>query len=540
MTDIDYCKEIQNQEIQVISNIFADRFTTLYNYEGISWKYNIKINVDVPQNFSIATSNNIDGKDESSYTLYPIKNLPYIELGFEYPLEYPEKPPIISLASVWLSLEQMYSVVKKLESEWSIGEMVIFKYYDWIKTEIFQYLNIEKIQIFTNEPVDLESPLCSTVSWQYQQSWDSLISTIPFLISFCKQEQKKQFYLEISFECPICCCDYSPQEMVLLDCLHFSCRDCTTSMCKINIESGSVKLLKCSHIGCEQLLDQQFIKSIVSDQEFSQYKTFLQQSKGFVRCKKCDGWGYIDNLTRNCYCTLCKYCWCTLCHEKVHYGLPCYYVAVPKDQINPKQNSFWSDRKVQPVIQEVKVIITCKKCPGCGALLDKFDGCNKISCPNCKLVLCWICLSNINGYDHFQDNSQCILFTSTLPQMEKVPIFPSPPPLILDKEKGNPKDISFCGKCKNLIFRSNNNNHSLCKYCNSSVCFLCKEFIKGTLHFSSSDCVQHGDPPNKNSDIDQAIVSSQISRINNPKRKKNEKIIEPINIKEVVYYDTSD
>jgi len=532
--DIEYCKEIQNQEIEVLSNIFTDYFSTFYDYDGIAWKYNIKIQVDVPENFSIATLNhgNKNGKDDE-FKYYPIKYLPFIDLGFEYPEEYPEKPPVVYISSIWLSQEQMFSIVKKLESEWSNGEMIIYKYYDWIKTELFNYLNIDQVQMFTDEIIDLDSAVCSRVTWEHQNDWSSLISTLPFLINYCKQEQKRQFTLQPSYECPICCCDYSPDEMILLDCLHYSCKDCTTTFCKVNIEEGTIKLLKCSHIGCEQLLDQNFIKSVVTEEEYNKYEIFLKQDKGLVKCRNCEtGWGYIDYDARSSYCSQCKYCRCTLCDEKIHYGLPCYYV--PPVKTGPRVEVFnpFVEQPTEPQIGLRQTKCVCKKCSGCGALLDKFDGCNKITCPYCKRILCWLCLRQINGYDHFQSGS-CVLFNHD-PAIETIVRPPPPPPPKIEADKSKYIDIDECGKCKNLIFRSNNNNHTSCKYCKQSVCFVCKDFIKGTSHFTTTHCPQHGDLPTRV--VDDVYIANRINRINNPKpRSKKVEAAAPVFKDEFLY-----
>ena len=42
------------------------------------------------------------------------------------------------------------------------------------------------------------------------------------------------------------------------------------------------------------------------------------------------------------------------------------------------------------------------------------DGCNKLTCPTCKKLWCWICKTKIDSYDHFnrtgKDRSKCPLY----------------------------------------------------------------------------------------------------------------------------------
>ena len=53
------------------------------------------------------------------------------------------------------------------------------------------------------------------------------------------------------------------------------------------------------------------------------------------------------------------------------------------------------------------------KCPKCKAPIDKFDGCNKISCI-CGCILCYVCGQKISGYEHFQENNaKCNLWSNT-------------------------------------------------------------------------------------------------------------------------------
>ena len=61
-------------------------------------------------------------------------------------------------------------------------------------------------------------------------------------------------------------------------------------------------------------------------------------------------------------------------------------------------------------------------CPSCKAHIEKFDGCNKVTCI-CGTVICYICRKKIAGYDHF--NSGCNLWSETagrVPVRERNPV----------------------------------------------------------------------------------------------------------------------
>ena len=45
-----------------------------------------------------------------------------------------------------------------------------------------------------------------------------------------------------------------------------------------------------------------------------------------------------------------------------------------------------------------------KKCPACKASIQKIDGCNKMTCFNCRRNFCWLCnrlLNNEDPYKHY-------------------------------------------------------------------------------------------------------------------------------------------
>lgn len=55
-----------------------------------------------------------------------------------------------------------------------------------------------------------------------------------------------------------------------------------------------------------------------------------------------------------------------------------------------------------------------KACPNCSTMIEKIDGCNKMTCSYCKVCFCWLCgvhITTKNAYDHFLtvNNNNCYL-----------------------------------------------------------------------------------------------------------------------------------
>lgn len=63
---------------------------------------------------------------------------------------------------------------------------------------------------------------------------------------------------------------------------------------------------------------------------------------------------------------------------------------------------------VQTVLSEKWVTSRSKPCPHCNVPIEKFEGCNKVTCFKCNTYFCWICSSQLdhgNPYLHFNDPS---------------------------------------------------------------------------------------------------------------------------------------
>ena len=43
-----------------------------------------------------------------------------------------------------------------------------------------------------------------------------------------------------------------------------------------------------------------------------------------------------------------------------------------------------------------------KQCPGCGASIQKVDGCNHVKCSVCETHICWVCLGKFGANDIYE------------------------------------------------------------------------------------------------------------------------------------------
>ena len=66
---------------------------------------------------------------------------------------------------------------------------------------------------------------------------------------------------------------------------------------------------------------------------------------------------------------------------------------------------------VETVLSEKWVNSRSKPCPHCSVPIEKFEGCNKVTCFKCNTYFCWICSTQLdtkNPYFHFNNpDSPC-------------------------------------------------------------------------------------------------------------------------------------
>ncbi|XP_074645035.1 uncharacterized protein LOC141901597 [Tubulanus polymorphus] len=86
-------------------------------------------------------------------------------------------------------------------------------------------------------------------------------------------------------------------------------------------------------------------------------------------------------------CPLCNRDICTTCNEQYHAGLTCgQYKSARADGVEQWMLGDSKNRKI---------------CPKCGIVIEKNDGCNHMTCRNCKAHFCWLCLAVSAGADEF-------------------------------------------------------------------------------------------------------------------------------------------
>jgi hypothetical protein len=114
-------------------------------------------------------------------------------------------------------------------------------------------------------------------------------------------------------------------------------------------------------------------------------------------------------------CPRCTIVYCCKCNElaKAHQDKTCEQVKLEKKQ------RLQADSRNRVASAMTAAVV--RQCPGCRAPFFKEVGCNKMTCPGCNTLSCYICHQKIADYDHFckaphcdhRSCGKCILFTDS-------------------------------------------------------------------------------------------------------------------------------
>lgn len=163
------------------------------------------------------------------------------------------------------------------------------------------------------------------------------------------------------------------------------------------------------------------------------------------------------------------------------------------------------------IINERKNLLFMQKCTKvcpnkkCAFQIQKIDGCNKMLCGLCQTKFCWNCNEILNGlanpYDHFANNTVCVLFGNVAVQnnlteqelhaMEDENRF-AEMLTASENELMNPLDIFMCpGCCCSYIRDRSKLNIINCIVCNKKLCFMCKKVLSTSLTTPNEDLKEH-------------------------------------------------
>ncbi|KAK6976437.1 E3 ubiquitin-protein ligase RNF14-like isoform X2 [Biomphalaria glabrata] len=368
--------------------------------------------------------------------LYSIKRLPPITLNFSYPHNYPSvSPPNFTLSCCWLEKRNLTRLCEKLDDIWNKhkGSSVIAEWHDFLYHNVIDYLGIKspyelgrvlihiythpaktkygKSDIFTPKPFDQRGV----------QTFGSIEDVLPAVLDFnlttcdvCMEEKPGSEFLRLTN------CDE-----------HHQCKNCSKGWIEALIKDGAVTDLHCPGYKCDKTILPHEVASVVSKELYQRYdklllKTAFAVMTDVMNCPRpfCQ---FPVVLEENLgLCQKCRHAFCGRCQNTYHGQTPCKLKSEMFAMLYEQYETGSEDRRlelekcygkqvVQRAIEETRsnrwLESNSKQCPCCSTFIQKKDGCNKMTCTNCRAFFCWLCqqeLSKSNPYAHYQHpTSEC-------------------------------------------------------------------------------------------------------------------------------------
>ena len=201
---------------------------------------------------------------------------------------------------------------------------------------------------------------------------------------------------QMNEDCLICFEKLTKEEINnnLIECFHAFCNDCFYDYFKEKINSN-IDEIKCPEKNCKIMIPNYFIeeKLIHDIPLLSKYKKLkkikqlqLDPNVKFCPYPNCDSYAIKkDNNFVSCIHNGHKFCFNCL--------------------------NYWHDKGICTIdiysfYKKWKNSNKMKRCPKCRYLIEKNEGCNHMTCTNCKYEWCWICKNEYKP-GHYELGSRC-------------------------------------------------------------------------------------------------------------------------------------
>jgi len=255
--------------------------------------------------------------------------------------------------------------------------------------EISKVCNI----IFNNEKTtskDWAITLLSHYNWNTQQLTEEYFTTPDEILkkagAVCPSVPALQG-MRYTAECPQCYDEFDEKGLFGLACGHKSCRSCWKEYlgfkCKIGVEGLNSK---CNYANCPLLVPESVWGMMLPEnfkrkRERWQLRAFVESQSNIKWCPGTDCPNAVYNKGGDgteVKCT-CQFTFCWLCLGVAHRPVSCKWAKL------------WTIKCSSDAENATWILANTKRCPQCGTQIEKNQGCNHMTCSNCKHDFCWLC-----------------------------------------------------------------------------------------------------------------------------------------------------
>ncbi|KAJ1300746.1 hypothetical protein OPQ81_002389 [Rhizoctonia solani] len=221
-------------------------------------------------------------------------------------------------------------------------------------------------------------------------------------------------------ECGCCFGDYPFSWMIQCPDAHLFCRDCARRSAEECIGNRKTELLCMDQSGCKLAFSESEIQRFLSEKSLELWYRIKQEKElelaqidGLEGCPFCSYAVVIENEDERlfrCENSSCGIVSCRTCKKEDH---------LPKSCEEAEKDKALDGRHA---IEEAMTKALMRNCPKCGQNFVKESGCNKMTCPKCRSLVCYVCRKLIQGYDHFDQTPQG---AARNPKCKKCPLWES-------------------------------------------------------------------------------------------------------------------
>ena len=219
----------------------------------------------------------------------------------------------------------------------------------------------------------------------------------------------------LTFVCDICMDSHSVDGSYELECEHRFCQSCLLGYFQSKTFDNQTENIKCPN--CHVCISQEIVLGTMRDCKRQDMEEQFVERASWNLITKCSTFIHCPNESCNNYtewdprmqglaysCQLCKHDYCLRCqvnpHSKNtysmgHKGRSCRQQRqqLEKDAVEKKKHDEWKVLNANAEIRLKQYIEKggAKQCPNCKALIERNEGCDHMTCRNCKCNFCYIC-----------------------------------------------------------------------------------------------------------------------------------------------------
>lgn len=451
-----------------------------------------------------------------------VKYLPPIKLEAHMTDEYPNMGmPVVDVSAPWLSRESKRHILQTLHDTWSLmglGTPVIFSWVENIGSFILENEGGEDAIVLSSD---------SANEMDEEEQMNLLSTKAEMLLQYNITRERSVFEQGIHV-CLICYDELPGTKFTMLDCGHSFCTHCLERQAQVHTSEGALDAIKCPDTNCQRPLDPHEIKRLLSPGHFERWedltlKRALDSMSDASYCPRC-GTLSLEDPAENCAdCPKCFFVFCTFCEEARHPGVHCVGAATRLEILREKAKGGNREaiqelrKKEHEHLSLLEIEKLSKPCPVCGMAIERSQGCNKMTC-TCGAFFCYKCGKQIQGYDHFKEGSECILFDAAeilrwerrweeqvgfqqaamlrhqfMGDHEIGPVNEAAEGGEPQGRRNNRFTETLCPTCGQINYKIARNNHIHCWSCARYFCARCRVMLqrKGGTHFGPNGCPQH-------------------------------------------------